>query len=142
MFLLSVQHTGTRSLRAYLSVPGDHVRTKNMVMIRAMLRGSPIPPRGVVPMRDPALVYESWVRRERPIVELEEQYRNLIKLSEEFDLLFVDINTVPGDPVTNYNTVNIPITPEMQERVPGWVRNWYDHIELCTAREAAGDIRE
>lgn len=91
-------------------------------------------------MRDPALVYESWHRRGRSFVGLEKQYHNLIKLSEEFDLLFVDITTTPGPPISTHDTVNTPITPEMQARVPEWVRSWYDNLELCTAREAAGDI--
>ena len=93
-------------------------------------------------MRDPALVFESWKRRGRDTAGLLKQYANLLTLSQEFDLLFVDITTTPGPPVTQHNLIGVPITPEMEARVPGWIRCWYDDVELCSAREAAGDIRE
>jgi hypothetical protein len=97
---------------------------------RENLRAEP----GVVPMRHPALVYESWARREsqwarHTPADLYTQFENLMQLDQEFDLEYVFVDDTDwGEPISTHGNAHTAITPEMMDRVPDKVMDFYIRI--------------
>jgi len=131
MVIISIQHTGTRYLAKHRPHSwSGHVTTQNMAACRENLWAEP----GLVPMRHPALVYESWQRRvnsgDKPNIDnLHKQFDNLIQLDREFDLEYVFVDdTSWGEPVSTHGNAHTTITPAMLDRVPGKVMAFYIRI--------------
>lgn len=123
--ILSVQHTGTRFLVHELNCPRavEHTYPNNAKRVAKLIASRPTI---VVPLRHPARVYESWVRRERRIHELAEQYAVMMSLSQKFDFKYVDVEAAGKDPIgSNVGTAGIEITHGMITRVPPDILDWY-----------------
>lgn len=129
--IVSIQHTGTRYLAQYQAHNWlGHCTPGNLAACRENLEHE----QGIVPMRHPALVYESWRRRENGQSRhephhLTQQFDNMIQLDSEFDLQYVFIDeTNWGEPVSTHGNAHTAITPEMMDRVPGKVMDFYIRI--------------
>lgn len=122
--VISVQHTGTRFLLHHLNCTGEHTYPNNMRNVHSRLRDE----RGIIPLRHPARVYESWVRRDRDLAFLEQQYRCMICELKGYDLTYVDVER-SGDPVAAQTGVGkTEVTKRMQARVPAFVMDWYEYV--------------
>ena len=123
--VLSVQHTGTRYLIHKLDVGrnSEHTYKGNQKRVDKLLG---MPYLIVVPLRHPARVYESWVRRERRLHELDYQYEYMAKITSKRDVYFVSVENGDAPIGSNANTANMEITPAMQKRVPDEVMRWYE----------------
>ena len=150
MIIVSVQHTGTRYLAKHLQHDwAGHCTPINMEACRMRLRGN----QGVVPMRHPALVYESWRRRSNMLrhtpSHCTQQFDNLIELDREFDLRYVFVeDTTWGEPISTHGNAQTTITPEMLKAVPDKVmvfynaiRNTHGEFERPATQEATRDLR-
>lgn len=90
----TVQHTGTRFLVSLFpagAAKGWHVTDQEMPVIRELLKHDI----GVVPMRDPALTYASWARREgteHRKTGIDKQFDNLMEIDQLFDLHYFHID--------------------------------------------------
>jgi len=110
--IVSIQHTGTKLLVSKFTqdelalkdpLPGlhvGHISAGQMPHIRE-LYNYPM----IIPQRHPYLVYESWVRREKPISDLMENYGYLINEIDKYNPYYVNIDlSIKNDQIDKINT--------------------------------------
>lgn len=106
----------------------------------------------VIPLRHPARIYESWYRRigvrmwaDPEKDNLNKQMRNLINIADKYDPTYILIDSDKKDRWlerannrldvefktdwsvnhSNFGAARIPVTKEMEDRVPEFVNNFY-----------------
>ena len=118
-----------------------HVHEEGMESIKPLLGEYPV----FIPMRHPARIYESWVRREENLEELGRQLDVMIDTIDKYDPVYLLIDSEKRDKwlvrangklkeqfvttwpsFTTQHTMHIPVTKAMQAAVPGTVMDFYE----------------